>query len=310
MIINDGNLQTLFRGFSSAFSKGFGSATNRHKTVSMEIPSQTKEEEYGWLGQFPRMREWLGDRIVENLSVHSYALVNKDFEITISIPRSKIEDDQYGMFGPIFTEMGKNTAEHPEEIVFSTMAQGFSTTCYDGQYFFDADHPVRDEEGNTVSQSNTQEGTNPAWFLLDCSRQIKPMIFQRRQDYQFVRLDREQDGNVFWRNEYIYGVYARLNADFGLWQLAFASKAELSSENYEAARQTMMSRRGDEGRPLNILPDTLVVPPSLEGAAMRLLNNGTRVDVADNGSGTMTPVAITNEWAGSANLIVTPWLAA
>lgn len=41
---------------------------------------------------------------------------------------------------------------------------------------------------------------------------------------------------------------------------------------------------------------------------MRLLNNGARIVVADNGGGTMTPVSVTNEWAGTAKPIVTAWL--
>jgi len=111
---------------------------------------------------------------------------------------------------------------------------------------------------------------------------------------------------VFWRDEYIYGV--RANAGFGLWQLAFGSKEALTADNYEAARQAMMALKGDGGRPLNILPDTLVVPPSLEGAALRLTNNGSRIVTVNNGAGTVTPVAVTNEWAGTAKPIITPWL--
>ena len=97
---------------------------------------------------------------------------------------------------------------------------------------------------------------------------------------------------------------ARSNVGFGLWQLAFGSKADLTPENYEAARAAMMAFKGDNGRPLGIRPDTLVVAPSLEGDAMRLLNNGTRV--VDVGG---TPVAIQNEWAGTAKPIVTAWAA-
>lgn len=65
----------------------------------------------------------------------------------------------------------------------------------------------------------------------------------------------------------------------------------------------MMARRGDEGRPLGIKPNVLVVPAGLEGAAMRLLNNGTRIVVVGDQA-----VAVQNEWAGTAKPIVSPWL--
>ena len=151
-----------------------------------------------------------------------------------------------------------------------------------------------------------QSGAGPAWFLLDTSRALKPLIYQERRPYRLVSKDRPEDDNVFNNKEFVYGVDGRSNAGFGLWQLAFGSKAELTPANYEAARAAMMAFKGDEGRPLNIRPDVLVAPPSLEGAAMRLLNNGTRVEIVGEND---TPVAVQNEWANTAKPIVTAWVA-
>jgi phage major head subunit gpT-like protein len=310
MLINQSSLRVLFEGFNTSFNKGFEGAKSHYKDVAMMVPSTAGTNAYGWLGQFPKLREWVGDRVINNLVAHSYAVENKLFENTIGVPRPTIEDDQYGIFGPMFTEMGRTTAQHPDELIFALLAAGFTTLCYDGQNFFDSDHPVKDAAGNPTSVSNIQAGGGTPWFLLDCGRAIKPMLFQTRIPYTFTRLDQDNNDNVFWRDEYIYGVRARANAGLGLWQLAYASKAPLTAENYEAARSAMMELKGDEGRPLGIQPDTLVVAPSMEGDAMRLLNNGNRIVVADNGSGTMTPVAVTNEWANTAKPIVTAWLAA
>lgn len=65
-------------------------------------------------------------------------------------------------------------------------------------------------------------------------------------------------------DEYLYGVRARANAGFGLWQLAFGSRAPLTAANYAAARASMSSIKGDQGRVLGIRPNVLVVPPALE----------------------------------------------
>lgn len=306
MLINSANLNLVFSGFKATFNKGLQGAKSHYKEIAFEVPSSAADNTYGWLGQFPKLREWLGSRVVKNLTAHTYTVSNRKFENTISVSREKIEDDQYGIFAPLFEEIGRGAAEHPDELVFGLLATGFATLCYDGQYFFDAEHPVKNADGTAGTASNLQAGSGPAWYLLDCSRAIKPMIFQKRIDYSFQRLDRENDENVFMDDEYLYGVRARVNAGLGLWQLAYASKAELSAENYEAARKAMMELKGDEGRPLGIRPDTLVVPPALEGDAMRLINNGSRVvEVGDPA----TPVAVTNEWAGTAKPIITPWLA-
>lgn len=296
MLINRASLQSLFQGFSTSYKKGIETADSHYKDVAMTVPSNTSETTYGWLGQFPQLREWIGDRIVKNLAAHGFTVKNRIFESTVSIPRPAIEDDQFGVFGPIVQEMGKASAEFPNELIFSLLSHGFTTTCYDGQYFFDTDHPVGNGEGGSASISNMQAGSGPASYLLDTSRAIKPMLWQTRVPFDFTALDADRDDNVFWKDEYIYGVRGRANAGFGLWQLAFGSKAELTATNYAAARAAMMKFKGDEGRPLAIRPALLVVPPDLEEAALTLLNN-------ENASG-----GGTNPWKGTAKLVVSPWL--
>ncbi len=134
------------------------------------------------------------------------------------------------------------------------------------------------------------------WYLLDTSRAVKPLIWQERETYRFNAITAPDDAHVFMNDEYIYGVRARVNAGFGLWQLGFGSKAFLDPDNYAAARAAMMDFRADGGRILGIKPTTLVVPPALESDALKLLNSEYRV-----GGGT-------NEWKGTAELIVTPFI--
>ena len=227
MIVNQGNLAHLYTGFKASFSKGFAGAPTFCREIATVVPSSTREETYGWLGQFPKMREWIGDRVPKNLAGHSYKIVNRDFEQTITVPRNDIEDDQYGVFGPMFEEMGRSAAELPDELVFGLLKAGFTTPCYDGQYFFDADHPVGVNNA-VVSVSNFQGGTGEPWFLLDCSRPLKPMIFQERRALgALVRKDQPDDDNVFWRKEFAYGGDGRCNAGFacGDWPTPRASRS-------------------------------------------------------------------------------------
>ena len=292
MIVNSGNLQTLYRGFNAAFREGFGQAADAHAPITLDVTSTTRTEEYGWLGQFPSMREWVGERILRGIAEHSYAVKNKKFETTVEVKRDDIEDDHFGVYAPMFSEMGRSAAAHPCEMVFGLLKKGFSTTCYDGQYFFDTDHPV-----NNKSVSNDGGGTGSNWFLADCSRMIKPLIFQRRRNYDMKRMDLPNDEHVFMNDTFRYGVDARVNAGFGLWQLCYGSKQTLDSDNYEAARTALLNMKGDEARPMGVMPTHLFVPPSLEKEALELLN------AERNASGA------TNVWRGTAKLVVTPWLA-
>ncbi|NOT13740.1 MAG: hypothetical protein HOP23_18265 [Methylococcaceae bacterium] len=294
MIINSGNLTGLFSGFKTAFNKGMQQAPSYYRDIAMTIPSQAKEETYAWLGQFPKIREWLGDRVVKNLVANGYTIKNKLYENSIVVPRTEIEDDNYGVYSPLFSEMGRVSAEHPDELIFTLLAAGFTTACYDGKNFFDSLHPVA---GGTVS--NFQSGAGAPWFLLDTSRSIKPFVFQERSPYELTSLNNPTDENVFMRDEYIYGVRGRSNVGFALWQLAFGSKNTLDATNYAAARAAMMTFKGDEGRVLGIKPDTLVVGPTLESAALALIQNQLIIN---------SGVSTSNQWAGTAKLIVCPWL--
>ena len=296
MIINDANLSAIHTGFKGSWNGGFAGVESQWAKVAMRTTSGTAQETYSWLGQFPRMREWLGDRVINNLTAEGWTIANRTFEQTIAVPRTKIEDDQYGVYAPMFAEMGKDAAEQPDRLVFELMAQGFDKPCYDGQRFYDADHPVLDSAGVEHSVSNVEEGDGPAWYLLDMSRPLKPLIYQERVAPTFTSVDNERDETVFWKDEYVYGVRYRANAGLGFWQLIFASKGPLTAESYEAARKRMTAMRGDYGRLLGIKPTTLVVPSELEG-------EGRDVLVSDR-----LPDGGSNKWIGSADLVVTPWL--
>ena len=192
--------------------------------------------------------------------------------------------------------MGQTTRRHPEEMIFGLLASGFATNCYDGQFFFDTDHPVTDAEGNTLSISNHQGGSGTPWYLMDTSRSIKPLIWQEREKYEFQQLTRDDDDYVFTNDKYLYGIRARVNAGFGLWQLAYGSKQALTAANYAAARAAMMGLTTDGGRKLGVTPTVLVVPPALESDALTLLNT----EYATGGA--------SNPWKGTAAVIVTPYL--
>lgn len=298
MIVNGANLRALYTGFKGHFQGGLSDTPVQYPQIAMTVPSSTKEEDYGWLGRFPRMREWVGDRVVHGIAAHGYTIRNKPWELTVGVSREDIEDDNIGIYAPMMQEMGASTAAHPDELVFGQLQAGFTTVCYDGQYYFDTDHPVLDAEGKTVSVANTDGGSGISWYLADLSRAVKPVIYQQRKAPNFVALDKETDDNVFNRKEYVYGVDARDNVGFGLWQLCWGSRQTLDKAHYKVAREALMGQRGDHGRPLAIRPTHLLVPPALEGQGLEILN--AERDAA----------GATNVYKGTAQLVVCPWLAA
>jgi phage major head subunit gpT-like protein len=295
MILNRGNLSILNQAFNGAFKGSFELVKPMWQQFATEVPSTTGEEKYGWLGATTKLREWVGERVYQNIKSHDYSIKNKTFESTVSVPREAIEDDQYGVYSPLMQQMGQDAALHPDELLFGLMALGFTTNCYDGQYFFDIDHPVG-PQGQEASVSNFQAGGGSAWYLLDTSKVIKPFIVQKRRAYAFVSKTNAADDNVFEKNEYVWGCDGRLNVGFGMWQQAYASKSTLDATNYAAARTAMMSFKADNGKPLAITPKVLLVSPNNEQAALNLI----QAESLANGA--------SNVYRNTAQVVVCPWL--
>ncbi len=298
MELNSAVLRSAGIGFNASFQQGLGSATSLYQRVATIVNSTTASNEYGWLGKAPRFREWIGDRVINAMTKSGYTLKNRSFENTIGVDRTDFEDDNLGIYGPLFQELGNSASTFPDELVFALLKVAFTSLCYDGQYFFDTDHPVLDENGKLINVANTDGGNGTPWFLLDVSRPLKPLIYQNRKPFtNLIRKDKEDDDNVFFRKEYIYGVDGRCEVGFGFWQQAWGSKQTLDVAHYEAARAALTGMKGDFGRPLGIMPSLLVVPPSLEGAAKRIVQS-----ILVNGGES-------NPWANTAEVMVVPWLA-
>lgn len=296
MLINRANIADMSRGFQVVFQDAWNQAETMYETVSTVIPSTGAEEHYAWLGTMPRFREWVGDRVWQSIGASDYTIKNKDFELSIEVDRNHVMDDKFGVYRPFFQSMGQEAKTHPDELIFGLMAAGFSTTCWDGQYFFDTDHPVKLADGSMSTYSNFGGGAGTAWYLLDLSRPIKPFIFQKRMDYQFVALDSMDDESVVNLKKFRYGVDCRVNVGYGLPQMAYASKQTLDATSYFAARAAMAGFKGDGGKPLRFKGTHLVVPPSLEKVGAEILQASRTTAGADN------------VLVGTAKLVVCPWL--
>jgi phage major head subunit gpT-like protein len=272
MIINRANIEALQIGYRTNFQGGFGGVTPSYGRVATTVPSTTAENLYPWLGNLPGMREWIGPRVAHNISTSTYKVANRTWEDTVKVNRDHIDDDQIGIYAPLFTMLGQAAAEHPDQLVWAQLAAGFSTVCFDGQFFFDTDHPVKDPTtGVETSVSNMQAGAGAPWFLLDTTRALKPLIYQERRKPVFTSFINLNDPNVFNSNEFVWGCDGRWNTGFGFWQMAFGSKAALTPENLRAGILAMSQFKSDEGRPLGVKPNLLVVGTSNQFVARDIL---------------------------------------
>lgn len=152
MLINKAALAAVFLALKTTFNKAFIAAPSTWQKIAMEVPSNSGQNDYTWLSNFPKMRRWIGAKVAKALEAYKYVVVNEDFEATVEVDRNHIDDDQLGIYQPQAQMAGYSAAQLPDELVYEAVSGGFTKLCYDGQYFYDTDHPV----GNTsVSNKST-----------------------------------------------------------------------------------------------------------------------------------------------------------
>lgn len=227
MLVNKSSIQAAFVALKTLFNNAFTAAPSTWDKIAMKVPSSTGSNLYAWLSAFPKMRRWVGEKHVKNLQAYSYSVVNEDWEATVAVNRNHIEDDQLGIYQPQAQMAGFSAKQLPDEIVYELVNNGFTALCYDGQYFFDVDHPVA---GASVSNVGTKA-------------------------------------------------------------LSVATLAAAQA-SYGAARTAMRRFKDEDGRPINVNPTVLLVPPALEDTARALLT----VDRLEDGK--------SNPYKGTAELVV------
>lgn len=276
-IITSGLLTALHTTYRDDFERGKTRAMPMWDRVATRVQSSSASNTYGWLGQFPKLREWVGDRVVKDMKAHGYEITNKTYEGTVGVIRDDIEDDVIGTYAPMFEEMGYGAATAVDDELWPLLLAGDSTLCYDGQNFFDTDHPVyanHDGTGAVTDTSNITAGAGDKWFMMCTKRALKPLIYQDRRSPQFVtKFDPMNSDHVFMKNEYLWGVDMRFNVGFGLWQFAHQSQAAITPDSVFDVWTKMRQVKVDGGRPAGVKPDLLVVGSSNFKAAKTAVEN-------------------------------------
>jgi phage major head subunit gpT-like protein len=232
-LLTGATIAALQTTFDQQFRSGYADSPTYSQNFTTTVPSSVRTNTYGWMARLPSMRQWIGARTIQNLTTHDYTLTNLPYELTIGVDRDDIEDDNLGVYSPMFQEMGRAASKLMDQRVRTALQAGATTgLCFDGNAFFDTTHDL-DPAGN---QSNNFTGT------------------------------------------------------------------ALTAANYASTRQTMMAYTGEDGEPLGVMPNLLIVPPQLEDEARTILNSQIILD----STGT---AGVTNVYLNSASLLVVPELA-
>jgi len=151
-------LDATYTAFNTRFQQAFQRTNSWADQLSTLIPSSTGSETYAWLKEIPGFREWVGPRVAHELVSRGQVLANKDYELTVKIPRNAFEDETLGQFNHNFEMMGLAAKKWPDKVLATAIKAGTTALAFDGQPFFHASHPVDMDNPGKGTYSNLKTG--------------------------------------------------------------------------------------------------------------------------------------------------------
>ena len=152
MIINPENMDALKVSYMTSFQAGLDRKPAEDLSFAFTLfPSTTASNMYAWLDRVPGFREWVGERIYQDISTKKFEIVNREFETSLKVKRNEIEDDQYGVFAPLVEGIPHEWNELKLDTIMDVLTT--NATCFDGLAFFSDSHVYG--ESNTIDNLTT-----------------------------------------------------------------------------------------------------------------------------------------------------------
>jgi len=157
----------LERGLKVEFNKAMSSmvadagATKAIATIATQVTSQGEDEKYGFLGDVPVVKEWLGDKTAGSIADYSYTLTNKDYYTAIEVDRNELDDDRMGIIKPRIQTMVAAMKNYKLYLLEYQLETGQTLTAYDDQNFFEARTSPQSIDNELVGLSSTAAAIRP-----------------------------------------------------------------------------------------------------------------------------------------------------
>jgi phage major head subunit gpT-like protein len=133
----------IFQEFDSELIKAILGAPRVYPAFAMEVPSSSRSTLHGWLANSSTfVREWF---VLNEMQALTWEIVNRRWEISWKFHEDQIRDDLSGLVAQAIQAArgdGIKWAEHEDNLVKTTVQNGKTALCYDGQAFFAASHPT------------------------------------------------------------------------------------------------------------------------------------------------------------------------
>lgn len=255
-VVTSAQLETHRVALNGAFKKGLNAVTSVEEALMELVPSTTGTNIYPWLGAFPKFRKWVGERRYQTMKEYEYALKNEPWSVEMTIDVWAWADDTIGTYAGIISGWGRSAKTFRAERVIEALKKGHQLPCYDGQNFFDPNHPYeyKDDAGTHtgVYANMAGDGSANAMYFVDLSQPLKPILFQNREEPSFWMQTNAQSEYIQMNKKVPLHADARCAAGYTLWQLAYRLTSPLTATTYKAACDFAASLKDEFGNPLGI----------------------------------------------------------
>jgi phage major head subunit gpT-like protein len=123
--------------------------------VSAYFPDADPIETLEWIGAVPPLRKWIGARTPKQLKDNVFSITNVKYENSIDMPVAWLTGDKSGQVDLRIAELAEKAQAHWAYLMSQLVVDGETGLCYDGSFFFAADH----NEGDSGDQINLLTAT-------------------------------------------------------------------------------------------------------------------------------------------------------
>ncbi len=146
-------LNGLFTNYALMYSEAYKGTAPWWRELATLVTSNTATQTYAWMDKIPKLRQWVGSRQIQNAAARSQLVTNLTFELTESLPREVLEDDQHGLYAPLAMQMGQQAAKWPDQRIITDVFTA-NPLSYDGVAFFSGSHKSNLEDSSVGTIDN------------------------------------------------------------------------------------------------------------------------------------------------------------
>lgn len=172
-------VEVAYVGFNTRLNNRLSTYESFFARLATVIDSPNLIDRSIWLNALPVMRMWVGPKVIERISAESHPIVTRPHEVSISIGKGTIMNDQLALYGPAIDRLGEAYPNALDDLVITFLCAGIQGTSlgatYDGQNLIDTDHTFRSSDTGVAAfqYSNKVTGAFSASVFQDAVNKFR-----------------------------------------------------------------------------------------------------------------------------------------